>query len=43
MGNSQSIRKINFEDMQKGCNNKEYCIINTLDEHFQHCLIKKYY
>ena len=40
MGNSQSIQKINFEDMQKGCNNKEYCIINTLSEHFQHCLIK---
>lgn len=40
MGNSQSIRKISFEDMQKGCNNKEYCIITTLTENFQHCLIK---
>lgn len=40
MGNSQSIRKISFEDMQKGCNNKEYCIITTLTDNFQNCLIK---
>lgn len=41
MGNTQSIRKINFEDMQKSCNNKEnYCILNTLNSDLQNCLIK---
>ena len=39
MGNSNSTRYINFEDMQAGINNKEYIIINTLLAHQQHCLI----
>ena len=38
MGNNQSIRKINFEDMQKAISNK-YIIINTLNENKQKCLI----
>jgi len=38
MGNNQSIRKINFEDMQKAISNK-YIIINTLNESKQECLI----
>ena len=41
MGNSQSIIKINFEDMQHVCKNKElYLLINTLSELEQGCLIK---
>lgn len=36
MGNS--IRKINFEDMQKAIK-KDYIIINTLSLDLQHCLI----
>lgn len=40
MGNSQSIRKINFEDMQTATRNPElYLIINTLLPHEQSCLI----
>lgn len=43
MGNTLSIRKINFEDMQKVCNSNNsdnYIIINTLDSNMQKCLIK---
>jgi hypothetical protein len=41
MGNAQSIRKINFEDIQIVIKNPEsYLLINTLSEHEQHCLIK---
>jgi len=40
MGNSQSVRKINFEDMQTVTRNPElYLIINTLLPHEQSCLI----
>lgn len=41
MGNSQSIRKINFEDLQIAIkNNEKYIIINTLNDDEQNCLIK---
>jgi hypothetical protein len=40
MGNSQSMQKINFEDIQTACKNPEiYLIINTLPESEQNCLI----
>lgn len=40
MGNSQSIKKINFEDMQTVIKNPEiYLIINTLPLNEQNCLI----
>jgi hypothetical protein len=40
MGNSQSIKKINFEDMQTVIKNPEvYLIINTLPHTDQNCLI----
>uniref|UniRef100_A0A6C0DH08 Rhodanese domain-containing protein n=1 Tax=viral metagenome TaxID=1070528 RepID=A0A6C0DH08_9ZZZZ len=40
MGNSQSIQKINFEDMQNVIKNPEiYLLINTLPESEQNCLI----
>ena len=40
MGNTQSIKKINFEDMQTVIKNPEiYLIINTLPPSEQHCLI----
>ena len=39
MGNSGSIPKINFEDVQFGIKNN-YTIINTIDENMQSCLIK---
>jgi hypothetical protein len=40
MGNSQSIQKINFEDMQSVIKNPEiYLLINTLSESEQNCLI----
>lgn len=40
MGNSQSIRKINFEDIQTAIKNPEvYMIINTLPINEQNCLI----
>ncbi len=40
MGNSQSIKKINFEDMQTVIKNPEiYLIINTLPPTEQTCLI----
>lgn len=38
MGNQQSIKKINFEDMQYAVQNK-YIIINTLSPHEQEVLI----
>jgi hypothetical protein len=41
MGNTQSIRKINFEDVQIVLKNPEvYLLINTLSEKEQECLIK---
>jgi hypothetical protein len=40
MGNSTSIKKINFEDMQYCVNTPEkFIIINTLNENSQECLI----
>jgi hypothetical protein len=40
MGNTQSIKKINFEDMQVATKNTElYLIINTLELNQQNCLI----
>ncbi len=40
MGNSQSIKKINYEDMQTAVKNPEiYLIINTLPAINQDCLI----
>lgn len=40
MGNTQSINKINFEDVQYTIKNKDSClVINTLDENNQDCLI----
>jgi hypothetical protein len=40
MGNSQSIKNINFEDMQFAIKNPDiYLIINTLIESEQNCLI----
>jgi hypothetical protein len=39
MGNSNSTRYINFEDMQAAISNKEYIIINTLLATQQACLI----
>ena len=40
MGNSQSIKKINYEDIQFVTKNSEvHLLINTLNEHEQDCLI----
>jgi hypothetical protein len=40
MGNSQSMKKINYEDMQTVIKNPEiYLIINTLPQSEQECLI----
>lgn len=39
MGNTYSIRKINFEDMQKFIKDTGCVIINTLPIHRQRCLI----
>lgn len=40
MGNTQSIKKINFEDIQTAIKNPElYLLINTLPLHEQLCLI----
>ena len=41
MGNSQSINKINFEDIQFVLKNDNYILINTLSEHEQSCLLPK--
>ena len=44
MGNSQSVNKVNFEDVQTIINNNNtngpFIIINTLDNNNQNCLIK---
>jgi hypothetical protein len=40
MGNTNSINKISFKDMQFVINNENYIIINTLNESQQICLIK---
>ena len=40
MGNSNSINKVSFQDIQKIINNKKFIIINTLDINNQSCLIK---
>jgi len=40
MGNSQSVQKINYEDVQYVINNKEaHILINTLHDSDQDCLI----
>ena len=40
MGNQNSIQRINFEDVQHILKNKEkYCLINTLPNNKQECLI----
>jgi hypothetical protein len=39
MGNSHSITKINFEDVQFAIHTKQYILINTLGESDQNCLI----
>jgi len=40
MGNNQSIKKVNFEDIQIILKNQEYyLLINTLSENNQKCLI----
>ena len=40
MGNSQSLQKINYEDVQHVINNPQmYLLINTLDSKEQNCLI----
>jgi len=40
MGNNQTVKKINFEDLQVAIQNNEiYLIINTLNEIQQDCLI----
>jgi hypothetical protein len=40
MGNTQTMKKINYEDMQTVIKNSEiYLIINTLPSTEQHCLI----
>jgi hypothetical protein len=40
MGNSLSISKINYEDIQSTINSKSTLLINTLDCNRQQCLIK---
>ena len=41
MGNSESVQKVNFEDIQYIIKNKtNNMLINTLDKHNQSCLIK---
>ena len=39
MGSSQSVRKINFEDMQSFIKDHEIIIINTMPSAIQDCLI----
>ena len=41
MGNSQSIIKVNFKDIQDCLNSNDTIIINTLPDHRQDCLIDK--
>lgn len=40
MGNTASLKKINFEDMLEFINSKNCIIINTLNEKNQDCLIE---
>lgn len=40
MGNSLSISKLNYEDIQSTINSKSTLLINTLDSNRQQCLIK---
>tara|TARA_B100001093_G_scaffold520494_1_gene616786 strand:+ start:10616 stop:11035 length:420 start_codon:yes stop_codon:yes gene_type:complete len=41
MGQSQSVKKVNFEDVQQTIQtNNKYLLINTLDVTNQNCLIK---
>uniref|UniRef100_A0A6C0JHB5 Rhodanese domain-containing protein n=1 Tax=viral metagenome TaxID=1070528 RepID=A0A6C0JHB5_9ZZZZ len=40
MGNTSSMNKINFEDIQYSLRNKDkYILINTLEESWQQCLL----
>ena len=39
MGTSQSIKKINFEDLQWALKNSPNILISTMKEHYQNCLI----
>lgn len=42
MGNNVSVRKINYEDMQKACkktDDENHILINTMDNNYQKCLI----
>ena len=41
MGNSVSVKKINFEDMQNVINDVNTIIINTMNSNNQDCLIEK--
>jgi len=41
MGNSVSVKKINFEDMQNVINDINTIIINTMNSNNQDCLIEK--
>ena len=41
MGNSKSVRKINFEDMQDMIKDVQTIIINTIDPSMQECLITR--
>ena len=40
MGNTKSVQKVNFEDIQFLLKNKKPILINTLDQSDQTCLIK---
>lgn len=40
MGNSTSVQKVNFEDIQFLLKNKKPLLINTLEQNEQSCLIK---
>lgn len=40
MGNTKSVQKVNFEDIQFLLKNKKPILINTLDQTDQTCLIK---
>ena len=41
MGNTNSVKKINFEDMQDMIRDNKTIIVNTLDISKQDCLIKR--
>lgn len=40
MGASQSIQKVNYEDIQEACGNNDYMMISTISTTQQMCLIK---